>query len=201
VILCHKETEGNESTVQVGLSQSAVMDTIGLILFILISACAVGASLHAWRTRQAYGFSRFFALEAIALLVAINAGHWFQDPFSTRQIVSWTLIVIATALAVHGGYLLRDVGRAQERVIEDTLRVVDVGAYRFIRHPLYASLMLFAWGIFFKGIDLISAGLAFVVTALLVVTGRYEERFNVERLGAAYEEYMQRTKMFVPFLL
>jgi protein-S-isoprenylcysteine O-methyltransferase Ste14 len=177
-----------------------MIDTVRLVLFIVLSVGAVGASIHAWRNHQAYGYYRFVAFEVIVLLIVVNADQWFQDPFSTRQIVSWTLFAIATALAVHGGYLLRVVGRAQERIIEDTSMVVEVGAYRYIRHPLYASLILFAWGIFFKGINMLSGGLAFVATALLVVTGRYEERFNVKRLGSAYEDYMKRTKMFVPFL-
>ena len=178
-----------------------MIDTVRLILFLVLSAGAVGASLHAWRFQQAYGYYRFFAFEAIVLLIVLNAGHWFQDPFSIKQIASWALLAIATAIAVHGVYLLRVVGRAQERGIEDTLTVVEVGAYRYIRHPLYASLMLLAWGTFFKGVDLLSGGLAFVATSLLVATSRYEERFNVDRFGAAYVEYMKRTRMFVPFLL
>ncbi len=78
---------------------------------------------------------------------------------------------------------------------------MEVGLYRYIRHPLYASLMLFAWGVFFKGVDSLGGSLALMATVLLVATARYEERFNIDRFGAAYAEYMRRTKMFVPFLL
>jgi protein-S-isoprenylcysteine O-methyltransferase Ste14 len=82
-----------------------------------------------------------------------NASRWFREPLSIQQIVSWTIIVGSTALAVHGVHLLRSVGRAQRRVMENTRSVVEVGAYRYIRHPLYASLMFFGWGVFFKGLD------------------------------------------------
>ena len=74
-------------------------------------------------------------------------------------------------------------------------------AYRFIRHPLYASLMLFGWGVFLKGADLPSGALALTATSFWIATARYEERFNIECLGVSYSEYMKRTKMFVPFLL
>jgi protein-S-isoprenylcysteine O-methyltransferase Ste14 len=34
--------------------------------------------------------------------------------------------------------------------IEKTTILVTTGAYRYIRHPLYSSLLFLAWGIFFK---------------------------------------------------
>ena len=85
--------------------------------------------------------------------------------------------------------------------MEDTQAVVEVGAYRYIRHPLYASLMFFGWGVFFKGLDLPSGVLAMAATAFWIATARCEERFNVAHFGTAYSEYMKRTKMFVPFML
>ena len=61
--------------------------------------------------------------------------------------------------------------------------------------------MLFGWGVFFKGTDLASGVLAVSATAFLVATARYEEGFNLKRLGGAYAEYMKRTKMFIPFVI
>ena len=120
---------------------------------------------------------------------------------SIQQIVSWVFLVASLVLAGHGFYLLKAVGRAQGRIIEDTQTVVEVGAYRYIRHPLYASLILFGWGVLFKGADLPSGALALAASAFLYATARYEEGFNIDRFGAAYSEYMKRTKMFIPFLL
>ncbi len=115
-----------------------------LLLLIVLSAVAVAASLHAWRTQQAYGFFRFFAFELLAVLIVWNANRWFRDPLSIRQIASWTIFAAAAALAAHGFHFLRSVGGAQRRIMEDTQAVVEVGAYRFIRHPLYASLVFLA---------------------------------------------------------
>jgi protein-S-isoprenylcysteine O-methyltransferase Ste14 len=85
--------------------------------------------------------------------------------------------------------------------MEETQAVVEVGAYRYIRHPLYASLVFFGWGVFFKGTDLTSFALASVATLFWIATARQEERFNIDRFGARYREYRRRTKMFVPHLL
>jgi protein-S-isoprenylcysteine O-methyltransferase Ste14 len=172
-----------------------------VLLFVVLSAVAVAASLHAWRTRLEYGLFRFFGFEFLTLLIVWNASRWFRDPLSIRQIVSWIIIAASTALAAHGARLLRSEGKAQRRVIEDTETVVEVGVYRFIRHPLYASLLFFGWAVFLKGPDLLSAALAVAATTFWVGTARYEERFNIDRFGVAYSEYVKRTKMFVPFLL
>ena len=172
-----------------------------VVLLLVLSVLAVAASVHAWRTRLAYGFYRFFGFESLALLIAWNAGRWFKDPLSLRQIFSWMIFIAATALAIHGVHLLRSAGKARRRIMEDTETVVEVGAYRFIRHPLYASLLFFGWGVFLKGADVPSAVLAVAATAFWMATARYEERFNVERFGQTYSDYMKRTKMFIPFVL
>jgi len=177
------------------------MDTARLLLLLLLTAGAIALSWHAWRRQHAYGLFRSFAFEAIILLIVLNSGRWFRDPLSVAQIVSWTLLVASLLLAAHGVHLLRVVGRAQARWIEDTQSMVEIGAYRYIRHPLYTSLLLFAWGAFLKGADLPSGALALAATAFLFATARCEEGFNIDRFGAVYFEYMKRTKMFIPLLL
>ena len=114
-----------------------------LLLFLSLSAAAVAASLHSFRTRQAYGLFRFLGFEALTPLIVWNAARWFREPLAPRQLVCWVGLLLSTLLAAHGIQVLRAVGRAQRRVMEDTQSVVEVGAYRYIRHPLYASLVLF----------------------------------------------------------
>ncbi len=79
--------------------------------------------------------------------------------------------------------------------------LVTGGTYRFIRHPMYSSLLFLAWGAFLKAFSW-SGGLAATVATLsLIATAKVEERENVRYFGAAYAEYIKRSKMFVPFLL
>ena len=76
-----------------------------------------------------------------------------------------------------------------------------VGAYRYIRHPLYCTLLLGGAGAFLKH----PTWLGFWILSLLVVfvyaTSRIEEFENLEKFGGTYEKYMQRTKMFLPYLV
>ena len=172
-----------------------------LTLFLALTGMVVAISWPALRARQVYGVYRMLAFEAMVLLFALNVGRWFEYPLAAHQVISWTLLIGSLGLAVHGAHLLRTVGQSQERVIEETRTVVEVGAYRYIRHPLYASLLLLGWGMFFKGIDWPGLILAGAATIFLFATARCEERFNLERLGDAYRVYMGRTRMFIPFVL
>jgi protein-S-isoprenylcysteine O-methyltransferase Ste14 len=156
---------------------------------------------------QAHGFYRFFAFEAILILVVLNAPFWVDEPLSLRQVVSWILLFASAALALHGFYMLRHLGRPASQpeegtdfAFEQTANLVTAGAYRFIRHPLYASLLYFAWGTLFKQIVPTTFILASAATAFLYLTARVEERENLRHFGEAYRTYMQHTKMFLPLV-
>jgi protein-S-isoprenylcysteine O-methyltransferase Ste14 len=159
------------------------------------------------RRQDAHGFYRFFAFEAILGLIVLNAPMWFRDPFSPRQLLSWALLLVSLLLAMHGFYLLRKVGQPDRSIedstrlgIEKTTRLVRTGAYRFIRHPLYASLLALAWGAFLKAPSWLDILLAAVATGALYLTTRVEERENLRNFGAEYEPYMHETRMFIPFV-
>ncbi len=172
-----------------------------LLAFVIVSAAVVFLSRKSLLKPRSYGFFRFFAFECILLLILPNAEYWFREPFFLAlQVISWLLLVSSLVLAVHGFHLLRATGRPKGG-IEDTSVLVRQGAYRYIRHPLYCSLLLFAWGTFLKNPSLIFALLAAVASAFLVATARVEEMENLQRFGDDYVTYMKETKMFIPFLV
>ena len=84
---------------------------------------------------------------------------------------------------------------------ENTVNVVEEGLYRYVRHPMYSSLLFLGWGAFLKNITLVTSGLIFLVSGFLVAAARVEERENVRFFGAAYEAYMKRSRMFIPWLM
>jgi protein-S-isoprenylcysteine O-methyltransferase Ste14 len=157
-----------------------------------------------------HGFPRFFAFEAIAGIVLFNIPYWFTNPLSLRQIVSWLFLTGSAVMALQGFMLLRSIRRsiAPERgtnlqtnlPFENTPRIVERGLYRYIRHPLYCSLLLLAWGALLKNMNGTTLSLVVVATGCLVLTAVFEERENVVRFGPAYIEYMKRTRRFFPSL-
>ena len=174
-------------------------DMLRLVVFAIVSAGILFLSWESLRNYRSHGFFRFFAFESILGLFLLNVIHWFLDPFSGLHILSWSLLFVSLFLVVHGFHLLRALGRP-EGGIENTTTLVTVGAYRYIRHPLYSSLLLFGWGVFFKHPSLTGGTLVLAATAFLVATAWVEEQENLQRFGAEYEAYMKRTKMFIPFL-
>jgi len=171
-----------------------------LIIFAVVSVGLVFVSRSSLRNPRSHGFFRFFAFESILVLILLNLGHWFSDAFSPLQIISWLLLLSSLTLAVYGFYLLRMIGRTKGG-IENTTTLVRSGAYKYIRHPLYSSLLLFSWGVFFKDPSLLGGVLLLAISAFLIATARVEEVENLHKFGADYANYMKTTKMFIPFLL
>lgn len=169
----------------------------------------VAVSWRALRQPRSHGFFRFFAFEAILGLVVLNSPVWFHGPFEPVQLLSWALLVASLFLVAHGFSLLRRLGRPSTPDpgspvfrVENTASLVTSGAYRFIRHPLYASLLYLAWGAALKSLTPVSLALGLVATVALVATAKVEEAENVRRFGDAYRDYMARTRwLFIPFLV
>jgi protein-S-isoprenylcysteine O-methyltransferase Ste14 len=78
---------------------------------------------------------------------------------------------------------------------------VSVGIFKYIRHPLYSSLLFLAWGAFLKDISLASGVLVLAATLFLFATAKVEEAEDLSKFGARYAEYMKKTTRFVPFLV
>jgi len=167
----------------------------------------VGSALIVWfswsvsiRARRYHGVSRFCALEGILALFLLNVGVWFDDPASPLHILSWILLLGSACLAAGaiGLYLKRAAPSGQ---FENSTRLVESGVYRFIRHPMYGSLMLLGLGVYLKRVTLLTSALALVVVISLFLTTVIEEGEMRVRFGDAYAAYRRRTKRFIPFLI
>ena len=178
-----------------------------------IYVLALGTVLLLWFSRrsllhvQTHGFYRFFAFEGILLLLVTNFWHWVDNPFSLPQIASWILLFASAFLAIHAFWLFHAVGipSSQPRPgpdcsFEQTTHLVTIGAYRFIRHPMYGSLLCLAWGICLKNITSRTILVSVFVSLSLYFTAQVEEKENLRRFGEPYLSYMKKTKRFIPFL-
>jgi protein-S-isoprenylcysteine O-methyltransferase Ste14 len=177
------------------------------IVFVLGSIFLVVVSRRSLLHPRSHGFYRFFAWEGLLVLFLLVWRDWFADPFSLPHLISWAFLIIAAALVILGVQLLRrkgepDAARNDAPMIgfEKTTRLVTAGIYRYIRHPLYSSLLFLGWGMFFKRIGADTLVVAILITIFLVLTVRMEEAEDIRFFGEQYREYRRRTRMFVPFL-
>jgi protein-S-isoprenylcysteine O-methyltransferase Ste14 len=184
-----------------------VFDEIRIALFIAITVGVAVASRRSLRNVRAHGFWRFISWVAIAALVMWNLPQWISEPFSPRQVLSWIILFASLYVLWAGVTRLRAARRSGRRTdselyaFERTTELVTTGIYRYIRHPLYASLLYLAWGAFLKEISWVSSVLVVLASASLLATAKADEKECVGYFGDPYREYMQRTKMFIPFVL
>lgn len=171
-----------------------------ILIFIFGSALILWFSWKPLHQPGSHGFYRFFAWEAIMGLFVLNVRTWFINPFAWYQLISWVLLFASLVPIIYGVLLLRNVGKPTD-ALEATTRLVTTGIYHFIRHPLYASLLYLAWGIFFKSPSLLEGLTAAVSTTFLYATARADENECLVKFGEEYANYMKRTKMFVPWLV
>jgi protein-S-isoprenylcysteine O-methyltransferase Ste14 len=181
---------------------------VKIILFATIGVVLALLSRRTLNSPAQHGFHRFLAWLAILALLLGNIEHWFVDKYSPRQLLSWLLLGISIYLVTHGAVLLGRHGHVDPTRpggalfrFEKTTRLVRVSVYRFIRHPLYGSLIFLAWGIFLKNPNVPGASLALVATLFMVFTARVEESECIRYFGRSYREYMDRTRMFIPYLV
>ena len=176
--------------------------------FIVLSSGLLYISRTSLRRPGSHGFYRFFAWECILGLFLLNVDAWFQAPFSWHQLISWFLLILSLVILFFGIHSLRSRGKpSQQRegepqllAFEKTSTLVTTGIYRYIRHPLYSSLLLLAWGIFFKAPSGLGLVLALGATVILVLTARADEAVCIRFFGSDYQEYMKRTRKFIPYI-
>jgi len=182
--------------------------SLRIIIFLLITGIFIILYSRHMSNLRVHGFYRFFVFEALLAVFFINVPCWFKNPLSLQQIVSWIFLMTSFAAAVFSFYTFMKFGRPGEREnnpynfkFENTAQLVTEGIYKYIRHPMYSSLLFFLLGIFLKDISLCSTLVTIPGVLFTVLTAKTEERENMEYFGTPYSEYMKKTKMFVPFLL
>lgn len=177
------------------------------ILFVIGSVWLLYVSRSSVRVPHSHGFYRFLSWELMLILLLINMDHWFVHPFSLLQIISWLLLIVSIYLVLDAIHLLRTAGQPGDQHndpaligFEKTTTLVTTGIYRYIRHPMYASLLCLAWGVYLKEVSWESTILTLIATLFLILTCKMEEKENLRFFGNSYRDYMSRSKMFVPFI-
>jgi protein-S-isoprenylcysteine O-methyltransferase Ste14 len=183
-----------------------------LILFLVATGLITHISRLSLHQPHSHGFYRFFAWETILILFLRNIPVWFNNPLAWYQLISWFLLIICCVPVIYGVRMLKQAGQAPEKEttsqrkdeplfeFEKTTSLVTCGIYRYIRHPLYSSLLLLAWGIFFKRPDWTGLFLVLAASLFLAITASIEEQENIRYFGPAYQDYMRHTRRFIPFL-
>ena len=178
------------------------------IIFGILSLVLIIISRHTFFNLKSHGFYRFLNWECVAWLLANNYKYWFEYPFSLNQFFSWILLFISLYLVIAGVILMKKLGKPEKAredktlyQFEQTTNLIDTGIFRFIRHPMYSSLIFLAWGIYLKNPTWALFVVAILSSVFLYFTATLEEKECIDYFGDKYKEYMKRSKMFIPFVI
>ena len=179
-----------------------------VIFFIALSLPVIFFSEKSLFEPHSHGFTRFFSWECIIVLFAVNYEKWFTDPLSVKQLISWILLIISAWFVIEAAVRLHrarkpGVVRVDEKLFrfEKTTELVTTGIFKYIRHPMYSSLLCLTWGIWFKQPLWYTLPVALLASWLLWLTALRDEKECLAWFGEKYTEYMKGTKRLIPFIL
>ena len=115
------------------------------------------------------------------------------------MIIGTVMIVTGAIINIAGRIQLKDNWANHIKIYEDH-SLVNRGVYKFVRHPLYASIILMLFGGSIAQGNWISIALtAFMFVPMMVYRAKQEETLLRETF-AEYDEYAKTTGMFFPKL-
>jgi protein-S-isoprenylcysteine O-methyltransferase Ste14 len=178
-----------------------------LILFGLLSIPVIVISWKPLFNIKSHGFYRFFSWECILWLIVSNYKFWFENPFCVKQIFSWLILLFALYLLFIGVKQFMKTGKPKavrdDKTLysfEKTTELVDTGIYKYIRHPMYSSLLFLTWGIYLKNTSIELLIVSLLSSIFLYLTAKFDEIECEKYFGEKYKAYIKRSKMFIPFL-
>ena len=84
--------------------------------------------------------------------------------------------------------------------IKANAALITTGAYRYIRHPMYFSVLVMMIGVVVSKPTLLSLFIYVLLVVTLFLKAHKEETFWVEQ-SSEYVNYRQQTKRIIPFVL
>ena len=106
--------------------------------------------------------------------------------------------VVALFLILNGWY---NIHKKYWSKATGTGSLVKKGVYKYIRHPQYTGLLLLSFGMMAEWATLPMLILYPVMIGMYVRLAKKEEKDMLFEFGKQYKEYMNTTKMFIPFII
>lgn len=150
-----------------------------------------------------FGFGLLFSPFARMYGGAPMTGPMLTPLWGTPPLVAIALIVLQSAAFAFAWWARIHMGRlwSGNIVVREDHRVIDTGPFRLVRHPIYTAFIVASWTLALIGAMPQALAGAVVLTALMALKSRSEERFLRRQLGeAAYDAYAARTPQLIPFV-
>lgn len=138
------------------------------------------------------------------ILLALFLILWIGDSFFLRvstflsEAIPLSIRLVFLGLALATAAYLSMWGHDRICREERGTRVVSVGAFRYVRHPLYSACLLFYLGLTVSTASFFSLVFFVVIFVFYNYLASFEERLLEEKFGEEYRNYKRRTGKWVP---
>jgi protein-S-isoprenylcysteine O-methyltransferase Ste14 len=143
-------------------------------------------------------FSLLAGVAGLMHVVTPRRLMWAELPMPTWS--RWSGAVLGAASVSLFLWTHRTLGKnaAAELVIKEEQNLVTGGPYRWVRHPMYTTIVLQYLAFFLLSGNWVMGISGFGVSMLCVARVADEEEMLVEAFGDQYRAYMRRTGRFLP---
>ena len=146
---------------------------------------------------------------ALGMVVAVGLGTVLATRAQGAAIgaARSAIFVVGVVLALAGiavrQYAVATLGRyfTTRVMTSPNQRVVDVGPYRYVRHPSYTGLLLTMFGVLLCQTNWLSLACFLLALPGFAYRIGVEEGALARAIGQPYVDYMRRTKRLVPFVV
>jgi protein-S-isoprenylcysteine O-methyltransferase Ste14 len=136
----------------------------------------------------------------IAFALLWQAHFWERSPQTWQLALSIVLFLLAALLSWTGARALGRQWRLDAGLSADH-ELITFGPYRFVRHPIYTSMLCVLFGTGF----LITPWWLLLPAFLILIAGteirvRIEDNLLASQFGEGFVEYKRRVPAYIPFL-
>lgn len=134
-------------------------------------------------------------IQFAAIILILLSGGLFASCFPLLVVEMAGLMLGIWALVVMGWHNLN-----VTPLVRRDAQLVTNGPYTWIRHPMYAVVLLTIWPLILDQYSLFRVTVGFVLTGDLIIKTLYEESI-LKKHFEGYAAYMKTTKRLIPFVL
>jgi len=139
-------------------------------------------------------------LEGVGFFLVWQRWFWIPSPWPWRLAGAVLFLALAVTLSWTSARTLGRQWRFDAGLNADH-QLVRSGAYRFVRHPIYASMlcMLIGTGLLVTRVFLLAPAIAFFIAGTEIRV-RIEDRLLAERFGEEFHQYQRTVPAYLPFV-
>jgi protein-S-isoprenylcysteine O-methyltransferase Ste14 len=149
------------------------------------------------RQRIVYEIYAAFGVGIMICLIVLRAMVWKRGDMRPLWYIGYALFIPAVVLVIPAFITLKRKGKPRSGW-EHTTVLINSGIFRVVRHPLYLGGAILTLGMVLVVQSVPSVISGIVATFCYWMASKKEEKFNIEKFGENYQEYMKNVPRWNP---